>query len=374
MLRILHSVSNMDRAGIETMLMNYYRHIDREQLQFDFLCNKKKPGAYDEEIQALGGRIFRSPGLNPARFLQYQLYMQELFAQHPEYRILHGHNGAFAVYSLYGAKRAGLPVRIFHGHDTNLTRDLKYPLKLFCLQFLEANINQRWSCGVEAARFYYGNEVVQQGTFRVIHNAIEVERFLYDEESRRHLRQQYGLEHKRVLGHVGRFMDQKNHEFLIKLFAELHRRDAAAFLVLIGDGELMPKIQAKVKALGLDQAVLFVGNVPNVNEWYQAFDAFILPSHYEGLPVVGIEAQAAGLTCVFADTITKEIAFSQDVAYLSLNAGPEVWCQQLLEAFTKKQRPDNYALITDAGYNIKFEARKLQQLYMDLAGNGGHSA
>jgi len=366
MIRILHSVSNMDRAGIETMLMNYYRHLDRELVQFDFLCNKKKPGAYDEEILSLGGRIFRSPGLNPAKYYQYLHYMGRLFAEHPEYKLLHGHNGPFAVYSLYAARLAGLPVRIFHGHDTSFTKDLKYPLKLFCLQFLERNITLRWSCGLEAARFYYGDAVVKAGEFRVIPNAIEVERFVYDEQIRQTLRSRYGLSNKRVIGHIGRFADQKNHEFLLELFRALHARAKDTFLVLLGEGELLAKMQQKVQSLGLTQDVLFLGNVPNANEWYQAFDIFLLPSHYEGLPVVGIEAQAAGLPCIFADTITKEIALSEAVEYLSLREPLESWCERIMALLENKQRPDNYELITAANYNIRLEARRLQQLYLDL--------
>ena len=132
MLRILHSVSNMDRSGIETMLMNYYRNMDRRRLQFDFLCNKMKPGDYDDEIRAMGGRIFRSPGLNPLRYPQYLAYMKGLLKDNPEIRIVEGHNGAFAVYALYAAKKLNIPVRIYHAHGASIQRDIKLPLKYFC--------------------------------------------------------------------------------------------------------------------------------------------------------------------------------------------------------------------------------------------------
>jgi len=366
MIRILHSVSNMDRAGIETMLMNYYRNIDRSQVQFDFLCNKTKPGAYDEEILDLGGRIFHTPGLNPLVFMSYQHYMGRLFAEHPEYRILHGHNGAFAVYSLYAAKCAKIPVRIFHGHDTNLTRDLKYPLKIFCMQFMEQNINHRFACGVEAARFYYGDKVVQEGSFRVLPNAIDVDKFVFKENVREYMREKHNLQNRKVIGHIGRFMHQKNHEFLLNIFAKLHQQVPEVFLVLLGDGELMPAVKRQAQALGIFQDVMFVGNVPNANEWYQAFDMFLLPSHYEGLPVVGIEAQAAGLPVIFADTITKEIAFNEQVKYIRLYSSIDQWTKEIINSLKQTERPDNFSLITDNNYNIRLEAVKLQKLYQKL--------
>ena len=163
MIRILHSVSNMDRAGIETMLMNYYRHIDRNQVQFDFLCNKTKPGAYDDEVQRLGGRIYHTPGLNPAKYPLYLKYMKKLFAEHPEYKIVEAHNGALGVYALHAAKVNNIPVRIYHAHGASITKDWKLPLKLFCRSRLTANITERYTCGKAAAECYYGKEVVEKG-------------------------------------------------------------------------------------------------------------------------------------------------------------------------------------------------------------------
>ena len=137
MIRILHSVSNMDRAGIETMLMNYYRYMDKSKVQFDFLCNKKKPGAYDDEIKSMGGRIYHTPGLNPAKYPVYLKYMRELFQEHPEYKIIEAHNGALGVYALHAAKVSKIPVRIFHAHGASITKDWKLPIKLVCKACVE---------------------------------------------------------------------------------------------------------------------------------------------------------------------------------------------------------------------------------------------
>ena len=368
MVRVLHSVSNMDRAGIETMLMNYYRHIDRNKVQFNFLCNKKKPGAYDEEVKSLGGRIFHTPGLNPAKLPQYMKYMRNLLKNHPEYTIVEAHNGAFGVYALHGAKISGVPVRIYHAHGASITKDWKMPLKLICKKFLPSNMTHHYTCGIEAARCYFGDKVVEEGDYELIPNAIEVSRFVFNPEIRDRMRKEYGLEGKHVLGHVGRFMTQKNHTFLLDIFAEVAKIDDLAVLVCLGDGELMPSIKEKAKTLGIEDKILFVGNVGNANEWYQAFDAFILPSIWEGLPVVGVEAQAADLPCIFSDGVTKEIGLSDKAVFVSLNDAKERWVVAIETAFSQEVREDKSQLIRDNNYDIEYEAIKLQDRYLRLAG------
>lgn len=366
MIRILHCVSNMDRAGIETMLMNYYRHIDREQVQFDFLCNKTKPGAYDEEIKSLGGHIFHTPGVNPIKAVKYQKYMKNFFREHPEYKILHCHNGAFGVYALYAAKKAGIPVRIYHCHGASLIKDFKYPLKLICMKFLKYNYNHRWTCGEAAARFYFGDKIVEKKEYRLITNAIQVEKYVFNSDTRDYLRKKYGLEDCKVIGHVGRFMTQKNHTFIIDVFSEIFKKDNRTKLVLLGDGNLMESIKQKVNDKGIADAVLFLGNIENANEWYQAFDVFILPSLYEGLPVVGIEAQASGLPCVFSTEVTREVAISEHVAFLDLKEKKSKWADTILTMMHNLDRQDESDTVASANYDVEAEAKKLQSIYQQL--------
>ncbi len=366
MIRILHSVSNMDRAGIETMLMNYYRHIDREKVQFDFLCNKTKHGAYDEEIRQLGGKIFHTPGLNPIKYNKYLKYMKQLFLKNPEYRIVEAHNGALGVYALHAAKKNNIPTRIFHAHGASITKDWKLPIKLVCKSLLPSNMNYQFTCGVEAARCYFGNEAVQRQDYELIPNAIEVEKFIYNKKERDEIRKKYDINNKHVIGHVGRFMAQKNHSFLIDVFYKVSKKDDDAILVLLGDGELQDDIKEKVKTYGLQKKVVFVGNVGNANEWYSAFDIFVLPSIWEGLPVVGVEAQASDLPCIFSDTITKEIALLSNVKFVSLEESADVWAENIIKRINKYERKDNTSLITEKGYNISIEAKKLQKRYLQI--------
>ena len=218
MIRVLHSVSNMDRGGIETMLMNYYRHIDRSKVQFDFIVNKKKPGDYDDEIRRLGGHIYQSPGLNPLHYPAYLRFVQQTVAADPRIRILHAHNEAMGLYALKGAEKAGLQVRIAHAHNIWIVRDYKWPLKMFCKRLLPGAATHLWACGRDAGIYYFGKADWERRG-QIIPNAIEPETFRFDSAVRAEMRARYGLEDRVVLGHVGRFDVRKNHERLLEIFA-----------------------------------------------------------------------------------------------------------------------------------------------------------
>lgn len=369
MIRVLHSVSNMDRAGIETMLMNYYRHIDRSKIQFDFLCNKTKPGDYDQEIIKMGGKIHHSPGLNPLKFFKYDNYMKELFEKNPDIKIMHSHNGELAYQSLRGAYKYGIKTRICHAHNTKIEPNLKKPLKLLYKTQLKKVANNYWGCGVDAVRFYFGDKIVKEKKYFVLHNAIEVEKFIYNEEKRKELREKYGLQDKFVIGNVGRFSEQKNHKFILELFKVILEKEPNAILMLIGCGELFDAMKKKAVSLNIDKSVMFMGNCSNVNELYQTMDAFLLPSLFEGLPVVGIEAQASGLNCFFSDTITDEVKITENVQYLNLKKdSKEKWANEILKK-KNYNRKDMTNEIKQAGYSIVDEAKKLEKIYFDFYKN-----
>ena len=367
MLRVLHSVSNMARAGIETMLMNYYREMDRDQIQFDFLANKPAPGEYDEEIRSMGGRVFVSPGLNPLHFPRYRRFVADLLHSNPEIGIVHAHNEAMGYYALKSAKDAGLPVRIAHAHNTQIIRDYKYPLKLVCKQLLPGAATDYWSCGRDAGIYYYGEKRWNESGF-ILRNAIDVSRFAFRQEIRERLRQRHGLEKCFVIGHVGRFNVQKNHSRLLDIFAEIAKAVPDARLALIGVGELEPSVKDKTLALGIQDKVLFLGQMPDVSEWYQAMDCFVLPSLFEGLPVVGIEAQAAGLPCFFSDRVTDEVLLSPETHRISLLADDAEWAGEIMAARQPgTDRRQGTDIVRRAGYDIHVEARKLQEIYLAMA-------
>lgn len=369
MIRVLHSVSNMDRAGVETMLMNYYRHIDKTKIQFDFLCNKKKKGAYEEEIINLGGRIYRSPGLNPLRWFQYQKLVKKILIDNSDIKIVHSHNGAFALQSQIAAKKCNIKNRITHAHGTKIDVNYKLPLKLLYKKFIKFYSNYFWGCGKEAIEYYFGKNIVKQNKYKIVKNAIEIDKFIYNKEKRDKLRRRYNLENKFVIGNVGRFMKQKNHEFILKLFKTVLKQKPNSVLVLIGDGELLDVMKNKSKQINIQNNVIFMGNIENVNEMYQAMDLFLLPSLFEGLPVAGIEAQTAGLKCIMSDTISSEVAITENVEFLNLKKDSiEKWTEEILKN-TNYERKDMSKEIIDAGYSIEEEAKKLQEIYLKMGEN-----
>ncbi len=367
MLRVLHSVSNMARAGIETMLMNYYREMDRNQIQFDFLTNKPAPGEYDGEIRSMGGRVFVSPGLNPLHFPRYRRYVADLLHDSPDIRIVHAHNEAMGYYALQSAKDAGLRVRIAHAHNTQIIRDYKYPLKLICKQLLPGAATDYWSCGRDAGIYYFGEKRWNASGF-ILRNAIDVQRFGFRQEVRERQRQLHGLQKCFVIGHVGRFNIQKNHSRLLDIFTKIAKDVPDARLVLIGTGELEGAVKEKASAIGIRDKTLFPGQMADVSEWYQAIDCFVLPSLFEGLPVVGIEAQAAGLPCVFSDRVTDEVLLSPEARRVSLGADDAEWVREIMA--TRRSETDRMKgmdLVRRAGYDIHTEAKKLQNTYLEMA-------
>ena len=368
MLRVLHSVSNMARAGIETMLMNYYREIDRSQIQFDFLANKPIPGEYDGEIQDMGGRVFVSPGLNPLHFPKYRRFVADLLHNDPEIRIVHAHNEAMGYYALKSAKDAGCRVRIAHAHNTQIIRDYKYPLKLICKQLLPGAATDYWSCGRDAGIYYYGEKRWKTSGF-ILHNAIDVSRFAFRQEAREDIRKLHGLENCFVIGHVGRFNVQKNHSRLLDIFAEIIKALPDARLALIGIGELEQPVKEKARDMGLEDKILFLGQMADVSGWYQAMDCFVMPSLFEGLPVVGIEAQAAGLPCVFSDRVTDEVLLSGKARRISLQTEDAKWARAIMSAarLSEAERTKGMDIVRQAGYDIHTEARKLQDIYLEMA-------
>lgn len=251
MIRVLQCVNDMHRAGLETMLMNYYRNIDRTKIQFDFLTHRPDKSDYDDEILSLGGKVYYAPRLYPQNYPAYFKYMKKFFAEHPEYQIVHSHIDSMSYLPLLAAKKAGVPIRIAHSHNTSIDKDFKYILKQYFRKKITKAANYYCACGQEAGEFLFPRK-----SFTFIPNAIEVDEFLYNKEIRDKKRKDLGLTNEFVVGHVGRLSYQKNHELLIKVFNELHKKDANTILLLIGVGEKEDEIKKQVHELKLDECVL----------------------------------------------------------------------------------------------------------------------
>ena len=358
MIRILQVVNDMHRAGLETMLMNYYRNIDRTEIQFDFLTHRPNKSDYDDEIISLGGKVYYAPRLYPQNYPKYFKWMKAFFAENPEYKIIHSHIDTMSYLPLKAAKKAGVPVRIAHSHNTAIDKDFKYPLKLYFRTRINGVATNRLACGYEAGKFLFKGK-----PFKVIPNAVDADIFLYDEVLRKKKRAELGLENSFVVGHVGRLSYQKNHKFLIKIFDAVLKKESAAKLMLIGVGEKEQEIKEQVKFLGLDDKVLFLGNRSDVNELYQAMDVFVLPSLFEGIPVVGVEAQFADLPCLFSDKTPGEVKFNVRTKFVGLDNSPEFWADEILATRGGTPRTRDREDIVNSHYDIKIAHSILEEYY-----------
>lgn len=357
-IRILHIVTYMQRGGLETLIMNCYRHIDRSKLQFDFLVHRDFRADYDNEIETLGGRIYRLPQLNPFS-PTYKKALLTFFRQHSEYKIVHSHLDCMSSIPLAVAKQCGVPVRIAHSHNSNQDRNLKYILKRYYMTRIPAAATHLFACSEAAGRWMFPGE-----KFTVVKNGIQTEDFVYDPVVGQQVRRELGLEDELIIGHVGRFAPQKNHDFLVDVFAAVHRQCAEAVLLLVGEGPLEEGIREKVRSLGLEQNVKFLGVRSDVNRIYQAVDVFVLPSLYEGLALTSVEAQCAGLPCIISDRVSQESRLSDLVTFLSLDVPTDAWANKVLGT-VRNDRNRYSSTVAAAGYDIQTTADWLQTFYLE---------
>lgn len=356
-MRVLQVVTNMDRGGLETMLMNYYRHIDRTKVQFDFLTHRQERAAYDDEIEALGGRIYRLPRLVPWS-KSYLSELNRFFDEHPEYKIIHVHQDCLSSVILKAAAKHDVPVRIAHSHSANQDKNIKYPIKLWYKRKIPRHATHLFACGKEA-----GDWMFSGAQYQIVNNAIDAAAYTYDADKRGELRRQLVLADELVIGHVGNFTQPKNHPFLLEIFTALLKKEPNAVLLLVGGGEEMSQIREKAQKLGIAEHVHFLGVRSDVADLMQAMDVFVFPSLYEGLGIALIEAQAAGLPCVVSDTIPHEAYLTDLVDSESLSALVEKWAEKILEK-RAIPRTDRRAEIAARGFDITTEAVKLQEFYL----------
>ena len=366
-IRVAQVVGRMMGGGVEATVMNHYRHIDRSQVQFDFIVQTDSTMVPKDEIESLGGRVFYVPPYsNPVKYVNA---CRKLFQQiHP--RIVHSHMNAVSVFTLMAAKQAGVPVRIAHSHSTsNPNEKAKTLVKNVLRPFSKVYPTHLAACGDYSARWLFGDQTVDQGKVKIIRNAIELDRFAFDEEARTRLRKEIeASDDIRVIGQVGRFSAQENQLFSLDVLAELVKKNPRVLLVFLGVGDDMDKVKAKAHDLGLSDHVRFLGMRSDVNEWYSAFDVLLFPSLYEGLPLTAVEAQVSGLPLVVSDKVPKEADLIPSlVRRISLDAGIESW----VSAFDAHEsdasgRVSHVQEIAKRGYAIHLSAAELVHWYKKL--------
>ncbi len=354
-------------GGMETYLMSQYRKLDKKYIQYDFVnLSKDDKMAFSEEIKNNGSKIYSVPKRKYHPFLHYYEMMKILFHNRKKYKyIVLNTCHLYYIFPLFFAKIIQIPNRIIHSHNSDDEIKISFFRKILIninKILMHFSVTDYWACSEIAGKWMFKNR-----NFRVIHNAINVSDFVYNESIRQKVRTKLGLlKNEFVIGHVGRFSYQKNHDFLIDVFNEVHRRLPEAVLILIGDAvedELyLNKAKQKVKELNLVENVRFLGIRNDVPDLMQAMDCFILPSRFEGLPLVGIEAQTSGLWCYFSDVITNEIRITDLTNFISLNNSPEIWAKKIIKNKNYKRRDASKEIIK-AGYDINIEIKKMQKFY-----------
>ncbi|GKX31758.1 glycosyl transferase family 1 [Vallitalea longa] len=367
-IKILHIIGKRPRGGIGTFLLNMHSNIDVSKIQFEYLINAETPeGDFDRKVKELGGKVYVLPELRYKNTLKYLKELNHFFECHNDYKAVHVHSANIGVFNFVQAKKHGINYLIVHSHNTKYSDKKLNSIRNFFMQIpLKKMANIYFACSKKAGKFLFGKNNIDKGKVYIANNAINAEKFRYNKSIREKTRKKLGIQNKLVLGHVGRFNNQKNHDFLIDIFQKVHEVKKNSILILIGDGELENEIRLKVKRLNLEKFVYFLGIRSDVADLFQAFDLFILPSLFEGLPLVGIEAQASGLPCILSDSITDEIKITDNVEFISLSHDCNYWANKLIEITKKNIREDTYNNIVKSGYDAKFAAKKLQQFYIDL--------
>lgn len=362
--KVLHYVSSMNRGGQETFIMNVFRKINKEKVSFDFLCVLSEKGAYDDEIDTLGGKIYSLElGHNKIKVFD-RLYAVFLFLKKHknEYEAFHIHtqHAMDGYLNAAIAKKLGIKKVIVHSHSTST---LYHPFfhKVFKPLLGRMKI-YRFACSNIAGTWLFG----QTAKYEIIKNGIDVNTFSYSALNRKRIRLNYGWENYTVIGHVGSLTYPKNHEFILDVFKNYSEINPKAILVLIGDGPLKAMVEEKVKKLGLEKTVFLMGSKSNIYDFDQGMDLFLFPSHYEGLPVVLVEAQCTGLKCLISDVITPEIDVTRNIYRMPLSASALSWANRIDKIISELGNRQNMAnTIRDAGFDIENTAEFLEKFYYE---------
>lgn len=356
--RVLQVMTIMNRGGEETMIMNHYRVIDRSRVQFDFLVHREERGAYDDEIEALGGRIIRTMPIRPWSYYSYFRWLDSFFKDHAiDYVAVHSHIQENSGFVFKYAQKYGLKNCIANSHIAFIGWDAKVLFRKFARIYLEKYTTQRIACGEDAGKYLFGTK-----EYEVFRNAIDVTAYRYNADTRSKIRKELGIDSKFVLGSVARLTWQKNHTFMLDVMSELVKVNKNAVLLLVGNGDLENEVREKIDKLNLQDHVIMLGVKDNVNELLQSFDVFFMPSLFEGLPVSVIEAQAAGLPCLLSSTIDKTVDVTGNVLFEDLKAPVSSWIKRS-ECLSGFNREDTSSLIEKAGYSVEKNISRLYEIY-----------
>lgn len=364
MVTVLNIIASMNQGGAENFIMNVYRNIDRNKFQFDFCMAKEEHGFFDNEIQQLGGKIFRLSPITKVGLRKFRKQFDKILEENA-YDVIHCHMSAWCWIFLSVARKRNVKIRIAHSHISQVTiknyKGIVNNLMALYVRMTHGRYaNVLLACSKEAATWLYG----KKKQVIIVKNGINAEKFLYDKETRCRIRAELGVASDEILiGHVGRFTPQKNHGFLIEIFRKYHTSNEKSRLLLIGSGGLQNKIRQKVREYALESAVIFAGNLENVSDYMSAMDLFLFPSLYEGMPVVLVEAQCSGLKCIISDTVPEEAGITEQVIRCNNHFSPERWAE-MIERLIVYERKSCIEQIRKSGYDIQSTVKVLEGIYV----------
>lgn len=362
-LHVLHVFGKLNRGGAESRVMDLYRNMDCTKVQFDFMQHTTRVCDFQPEIEQLGGKVYHVP---PFRFWNYFFYCKawkEFIKKHPEIRIVHGHMTSTASIYLPIAHKKGV-FTIAHSRNAGVDKGIKGKLTKFLRRNLKEKCDRCFACSKLAGEAVFGKEAMEQGNVTIIPNAIDAARFTFDPEVRKQKREELHIQPQEFLiGEVGRFDPQKNQKYAVEILAECRKKNFPAKLILIGEGPLMENVRQQVEELRLQEYVIFTGLQKNVVPFYQAMDFFLLPSFYEGLPGVAVEAQASGLRGILSDAITTETAMTSLMEFRSVQEPARVWADRIM-ACGHYERQNMLKQMQETGFDVKNLANRLQDFYL----------
>lgn len=366
--RVLMVFTIMNRGGAETMVMNYYRHIDRRRLQFDFLVHRETPGIYEEEIRELGGRIYRLPPITLSGLAAYRREVARFFDEHPEYRLVHGHCSELGYWVYREAAARNIPFIAAHAHSSPLGMDKNSLFRFLLKHLMRPYLTHRFTCNELCGRWLFGRKGMKDAV--VVRNAIDAGKFSYSPETRERVRREMGWEGKLVAGHTGNFSWPKNHEFLLRVFQAFLGLHPDSLLVLAGSGgEKEEQVRQEAERAEWRGRIRLLGGRDDIPDLLQGMDVFVFPSWFEGFGIAMLEAQAAGLPVLASDRVPEDAAVVPGhVSFLSLRESPEVWARKMEELARGWRRNDTAAAIRQAGLDIASNAQKLQEFYLEQGG------
>lgn len=358
-MRILQVVDSMDLGGIQSFLMNIYRNLNKNKIQFDFLVFRNTDQYFEKEILSLGGKIYKLPGRRDG-FIKSKKALNQFFCQHKEYNIVHYHTSSISyIDPIQIAHKCGVKNIIVHAHSTRAPGSkIQTVLHYLNKPKIYKYANNYIACGKAAATWMYGNTKCEKNV-KVIYNGISLNKFKFNDDLRKLKRKELGIENKYVVGHVGRFSRVKNHSFIIDVFSSILKVKKDSVLLLVGTGEMMENVKNKVLELNLQNSVIFAGTRSDVNDLLNAMDIMVFPSLYEGFPVTLIEAQASGLPCIISDTISDEVIINDNVKQISLNSSIDDWANLALSI----HRQMTLGNFEDSVFSISNTIKQMSNIY-----------